>query len=106
MATQMGGLFFRVLYEYALMSTDVQVFNLRDKLMDDQITFTVLPGSGVDLEGNLNREMDAVLITPHQRGELPLGPQGQWEECDVCESDRHTARAVYPLLKADGYVPC
>jgi len=88
------------------MSTDVQVFNLRDMLMDDQITFTVLPGSGVDLEGNLNREMDEVLITPHQRGELPLGPQGQWEECDECESDRHTARAVYALLKADGYVPC
>ena len=88
------------------MSTDVQVFDLRDSLMKDQITFTVLPGSGVDLEGNSNREMDQVLITSHQRGELPLGPQGQWEECDVCESDRYTARAVYALLKADGYVPC
>jgi len=102
----MGGLFHCVLYEYALMSTTDQTFRLRDMLMEDIITFKVFNGSGVDFEGNLNREMDEVLITPHQRGELPLGPQGQWEECDECESDRHTARAVYALLKVAGYVPC
>jgi hypothetical protein len=80
------------------MSTNVQVFKLQHKSMKDYITFMVFPGSGADLEGNLNPEMDEVLIEPESRKDLPLGPKGEWEECDLCEADRHSARTVYTLL--------
>lgn len=86
------------------MSTNAEVFTLKHKLMDDEVTFSVFPESGTDYEGNLKRDLDYVLITPKQRKDLPLGPQGQWEECDECESDRYSARAIYALLKADGYL--
>ena len=86
------------------MTTNYQVFTLQHKLNDDKIIFEVFADTGLNLEGGLNREKDYVHITPNQRKDLPLGPQGQWEECDVCESDRYSARAIYALLKADGYL--
>ena len=85
------------------MSPDTKVFVLQHQLMDDQVIFRVFPESGTDWEGNLNPEFDYVLISPKQRGDLPVGPKGQWEECDECESDRCSARAIYKRLTADGY---
>ena len=66
----------RVLYEFKLMTTNYQVFTLQHKLNDDQIIFEVFADTGLNLEGGLNREMDYVHITPNQRKDLPLGPQG------------------------------
>ena len=85
------------------MSADTKVFVLQHQLMDDQVIFRVFPESGTDWDGNLNPEYDYVLISPKQRKDLPVGPNGRLEECDECESDRVNARVVYQRLIADGY---
>lgn len=98
-------LLFIVLYEIYLMSK-VETYQLVHKLMDDVITFEVFPNTGISWEtGEGTCEWDDVVITPKQRSGLPTGPNGAWEECDVCESDRANARTIYRRLLADGYLP-
>ena len=98
-------LLFIVLYEIYLMSK-VETYQLVHKLMDDVITFEVFPNTGISWEtGEGTCEGDDVVITPKQRSGLPTGPNGTWEECDVCESDRKHARTIYRRLLADGYLP-
>ena len=82
------------------------VYSLVHKTMDDVIEFLVSTNSGYSvLTGMENSELDYVLIHPKQRSGLPIGPNGEWEECDECESDRASARPIYRRLLADGYLP-
>ena len=82
------------------------VFPLVDQTNGDEIEFLVFTNSGwSELTGTANSELDYVLIHPKHSQGLPIGPNGEWEDCDECESDRVSARPIYRKLLAEGYQP-